>query len=128
MDRYAAGDAAAFEDLYGLLAPRLYGYFLRHTRQAATTEDLVQQTFLQIHGARGRFIRGARVMPWAFAIARRLLIDRARKGRLEPLLGNDESLPALSEQRAYAPLSDDIVHAKQLGSAIDRELERLPEA
>ena len=70
MDRYASsGDAAAFSELYDLLAPRLCGYLLRQTRDRVLTEDLLQQTMLQIHHARGRFIRGARVVPWAFAIA-----------------------------------------------------------
>ena len=74
MDRYACGEADAFPELYDLLAPRLYDYLFRQTRCSARSEDLVQQTMLQIHGMRGRFIRGASVTPWAFAIARRLLI------------------------------------------------------
>src|SRR6266566_2911766 len=82
MDRYASGDVEAFSVLYDLLAPRLYGFLLRQTRNASQAEDLVQQTLLQIHCARGRFIRGAPVTPWAFAIARRLLIDESRKHRL----------------------------------------------
>ncbi len=73
MDRYAQGDDAAFSELYDALAPRLYGYLLRQTRNNARAEDLTQQTFLQMHCARGRFVRGADVVPWAFAIARRLL-------------------------------------------------------
>src|SRR5256885_6512465 len=83
MDRYASGETDAFAVLYDLLAPRLYGFLLRQTRNPARAEDLVQQTMLHIHCARGRFIHGAPVMPWAFAIARRLLIDETRKNRLD---------------------------------------------
>src|SRR5258708_6663302 len=79
MDRYAQGDDAAFSELYDALAPRLYGYLLRQTRNNARAEDLVQQTFLQMHCARGRFLRGADVVPWAFAIARRLMIAGFRR-------------------------------------------------
>ena len=43
----------------------------------------MQQTLLQMHRARGSFIPGAAVMPWAFAIARRLIIDGARRRRIE---------------------------------------------
>ena len=45
--------------------------------------------FLQMHRARGSFIPGAAVTPWAFAIAQRLLIDRARRRRLERRLFAD---------------------------------------
>src|SRR5580700_12288402 len=79
MDRYACGDNAAFAELYDLLAPRLSSFLLRRTGDAARTEDLVQQTFLQMHCARRHFAPGAAVTPWAFAIARRILIDTFRK-------------------------------------------------
>src|SRR6476646_8553344 len=79
MERYASGDASAFGELYDRLAPRLYGYLLRQTKDFSRAEDLVQQTMLQIHCARGQFVRGAAVLPWAFAISRRLLIDETRR-------------------------------------------------
>src|SRR5207253_9574955 len=72
MEQYAAGDDAAFARVYDALAPRLYGYLLRQTHERSRAEDLLQQTMLQIHRARDRFIPGAEVTPWAFAIARRL--------------------------------------------------------
>src|SRR5436305_1552434 len=70
---------------FPLLAPRLLGYLFRHTRDRARAEDVVQQTMLRIHKARGRFTPGAEVTPWAFAIARRLLIDSHRRGGREVL-------------------------------------------
>src|SRR6476469_9407070 len=71
MDRYADGDSEAFSEVYDELAPRLYGFLLRATKNQATTEDLLQQTMLQMHRARGTYRRGADVVPWAFAIAKR---------------------------------------------------------
>jgi RNA polymerase sigma-70 factor (ECF subfamily) len=127
MDRYANGDDGAFGDLYDLLAPRLYGYLLRQTRNTARAEDLVQQTFLQMHCARGRFIAGADVVPWAFAIGRRLMIDGMRRGKREVLSSqDDESLGA--EPVASGLSADDAIHAKQIGARIQRELSRLPES
>src|SRR4051812_45087970 len=73
MERYAAGDDEAFSELYDALSPRLLNFLTRQTRDSSRAEDLLQQTMLQIHCARGRFLRGADVLPWAFAIARRLL-------------------------------------------------------
>jgi RNA polymerase sigma-70 factor (ECF subfamily) len=81
MNRYASGDDAAFSELYESLAPRLYGFILRLTGERSAAEDLLQQTFLQMHDARARFVRGADVTPWAMAIARRLFIDSLRRAR-----------------------------------------------
>jgi len=125
MDRYADGDDGAFSELYDMLAPRLFGYLLRQTRNNARAEDLLQQTFLQIHCARGKFIRGADVVPWAFAIARRLMIDGFRRA------GREVSLELREEGGAPPPVAtamqqDDLVHSKQLAASVERELARLP--
>jgi RNA polymerase sigma-70 factor, ECF subfamily len=90
MDRYACGDDAAFSELYDLLAPRLTSFAMRRTRDEGATEDLVQQTFLQMHCARRHFAPGAAVAPWAFAIARRLLIDTFRKKGRGPIWVNED--------------------------------------
>src|SRR5262245_53884793 len=66
MGRYAAGDDDAFEALYDSLAGRLYAYLRRHDPHAC--DDLLQETFLRVHKARGTFVTGAAVLPWAFAI------------------------------------------------------------
>jgi RNA polymerase sigma-70 factor (ECF subfamily) len=126
MERYAAGEDAAFAELYDLLVPRLCGYLLRQTADPARAEDLVQQTLIKIHRARSRFIRGAEVTPWAFAIARRLLIDSTRRHRREILAPTTEDHPATATAVAANPPADDLVQAQQLADLIKRELLRLP--
>src|SRR5271155_3933630 len=91
MDRYACGEDAAFSELYDLLAPRLSAFLLRRTRDASHPEDLLQQTFLQMHHARRHFGTGADVAPWAYAIARRLFIDALRKRGREGVSASDEN-------------------------------------
>ena len=127
MERYARGDDAAFGEIYDALAPRLYGYLLRQTRDVAKAEDLVQQTLLHIHRARGRFIPGAEVTPWAFAIARRLLIDSLRRGRREVLGATDDDV-AQDNAVSTDAAADDLVQAQELAGRIQKELARLPEA
>ena len=79
MDRYADGDNAAFAEVYDGVAPRVLAWLERHTGGDHTlAQDLLQATLLRMHDARGRFIRGARVLTWAYTIARRLLIDTRR--------------------------------------------------
>jgi RNA polymerase sigma-70 factor, ECF subfamily len=126
MDRYARGDDTAFEEVYDGLAPRLQSFLLRYTHDRARAEDVVQQTMLQIHRARGRFTLGGQVVPWAFAIARRLLIDQHRRGGREVLAptGDDSLTQLLAAVDARA---DDVAIAKEVAAKLAAELARLPE-
>jgi RNA polymerase sigma-70 factor (ECF subfamily) len=124
MERYAAGDDAAFAAVYDGVAPRLYGFLLRQTRDRARAEDVLQQTLLQIHRARARFLPGAEVMPWAFAIARRLLVDSLRRGKREVLSDDGELDPG----RDRGPGADEVAQARELAVRIDRVLARLPQS
>jgi RNA polymerase sigma-70 factor (ECF subfamily) len=127
MDRYARGDDDAFAELYDLLAPRLLGYLTRQTRDTARAEDLVQQTLLRIHRARGRFGPGAAVVPWAMAIARRLFIDDLRRRRDDRLSRSLEDEPR-AEPPDPAPTAVDLVVASELATRVRRELSKLPHA
>ncbi|MDP9150708.1 MAG: RNA polymerase sigma factor [Myxococcota bacterium] len=124
MEHYAAGDGEAFGTLYDALSPRLYGYLLRQTHDRAQAEDLLQQTMLHIHRARARFIPGAEVMPWAFAIARRVLVDSMRRGKREVLA--DDGEPDAGPSHACS--ADDLVQAHELATTVEHVLSRLPQS
>ena len=126
MDRYARGDDRACSELYDLLAPRLYSFLVRRTRDAASAEDLLQQTFLQMHCARRHFAQGAQVMPWSFAIARRLLIDRFRKEGREVL--SDDAEGGHHESVAVDDSPEKIVGCRRLTRRVAQELARIPAA
>jgi RNA polymerase sigma-70 factor (ECF subfamily) len=79
MSRYADGDDAAFDTLYAELAPPLTRYLRRMIKDQGAVADLLQQAFLQIHLARSRFVRGARVEPWAFTITRVVAMEWLRR-------------------------------------------------
>jgi RNA polymerase sigma-70 factor (ECF subfamily) len=124
MDRYAVGEDKAFGDVYDELAPRLYRYLLRQTRDRGRAEDLLQQTMLQIHCSRGRFLLGADVTPWAFAIARRLLIDSIRRRKRE----NEASDWMSALDPLTEPASDELLHSKRVAETLERQLSQLPKA
>lgn len=125
MDRYADGDESAFAEVYDALSPRLFGMLVRLLKGERTlSEDLLQQTFFQIHRARGSFIRGADVFPWACAIARRLFIDDRRRGRRERIAPVEDVaalLPSVCADQEGA------VDAGILAERIGRALAAMPE-
>jgi RNA polymerase sigma-70 factor (ECF subfamily) len=123
MDRYADGDDGAFEVLYDELAPRLHRYALRETRSRSAAEDAVQQVLLQIHAARARFVRGAAVLPWAYAIARRLLLDGRRHAAR---WASAEEEVAVAAAPAVGLAADDALDRRRREADLERELRLLP--
>jgi RNA polymerase sigma-70 factor (ECF subfamily) len=82
MKAYLGGDIDAFDALYAAFAGRLRGYLLSQCRDAALADDLVQETFMQIHRSRRTYEPGRPVTPWVYAIARHVyLMNRRSTGR-----------------------------------------------
>jgi RNA polymerase sigma-70 factor (ECF subfamily) len=131
MERYCDGDAAAFQELYRQIAPRILSYFLRMARERALAEDLLQITFLKIHRARGAYVRGADPMPWIYAIAHRAFLDEMRKRQRAKVqlsaAGDDMPEPAVGIDGQSAESRDEPRHDSELTRAALAALERLPE-
>lgn len=128
MGRYADGDARAFEVVYDGLAGRLHAFLRRRARDDERAADLLQQTFLHMHRARGTFARGARVVPWAFAIARRLAIDVHRRAPRERVANSTDELERFDALVGREPRADELTHAREIVERALAVLERLPEA
>ena len=127
MAAYAGGDDRALGIVYDALGGRLFAFLTRRARDRELAEDLLQQTFLQIHRNRSSFSAGAAVAPWAFAIARRLLIDAMRaKTRLRKNFG-DRDEDAM-DRLAGASNPELAAGARQETAQLFAKLEALPEA
>jgi RNA polymerase sigma-70 factor, ECF subfamily len=123
MARYAAGDDGAFPMLRDALLPRLERYVARNERDSDRAQDLVQATFERLVLARGRFVIGSRVTPWALCILRRLHIDQLRRRReLRLLDGDDEPLQPSCDD----PTPDTCVESKEVVAMIRGVVAELP--
>src|SRR5512142_677198 len=81
MRAYQSGDAGAFDRLYAGLGPILRRYLQAVARDAARVDDLVQETFLQLHRARRTYNAERPLIPWALAIARHVFLMDCRTRR-----------------------------------------------
>ncbi len=127
MERYAVGDDDAFELVYDALAARVRGYLRRHVWDAQQCDDLVQETFLRMHRARGTFVTGGAVLPWAFAIARRLMLDQFRRDRRAPRVVSD-AMPGPPPAVSPAARPDQVIEARELADRLAATLARLPDS
>lgn len=93
MRRYQEGSLEAFEELYAALSPLLRRYLAARCRDGSA-EDLLQETFLQIHRSRRTHRPGWPVEPWALGVARHVWVLSCRRGAREGgSVAVPESLP-----------------------------------
>ena len=108
MVRYQAGEVDAFEQLYAALGPSLRRYLLALSRDAHRADDLLQDTFLQIHRSRRTYNPSRPVRPWAFAVARHVwLMDRRTRRRKAPPHVDLEAAPELPVPAAAEGLAQE---------------------
>ena len=81
MQRYAKGDAKAFDQLYARHRGPLYRYFVRQVNDPATANDLYQGAWEKIIKARAKYRPKAPFTVWMYRIAHNHLVDHYRRMR-----------------------------------------------
>lgn len=126
MTAYLDGDQAAFEKLFGRLAPSIHGFFMRAFGSRALADDLLQTTFLKVHRARRQWNRDKKLRPWLFSIAARVRLDELRRkyGLREDT--GAEAVEAAAEKAQ--PETVDPAVAADVKARVAAALDRLPES
>jgi RNA polymerase sigma-70 factor, ECF subfamily len=117
----AEGDARAFEHLYRLFSPRIYGLCFRLTGQREAAEDCTQDSFVAAWRALAGFEQRSRFSTWLHRIAVHAVLARRRGLRVdyevaEPVAGLPDradpgsGAPPLDLERAIAGLPDGARH------------------
>ncbi|HEU4400925.1 MAG TPA: sigma-70 family RNA polymerase sigma factor [Candidatus Polarisedimenticolia bacterium] len=107
----AKGDAAAFDVLVGRWKDRLLRLALRFFRRREDAEEIVQEVFMRLHRAAGRYRADAPFEHWLMRIATNACRDGLRRRRRRP-------------EVVLSDLSDDAagwLDAALLGEALDAE-------
>jgi RNA polymerase sigma-70 factor (ECF subfamily) len=117
-----ASDATAFHELYQSYGPRLKAYLVRRGADAATAEDLAQETLLAVWRRAALFssAKGS-ASTWIFTIARNLWIDRLRKE-----VPWQELPPAHAEATSPEPSPDAVVADSEVQARVRAALAELP--
>ncbi|HEX6739097.1 MAG TPA: sigma-70 family RNA polymerase sigma factor [Vicinamibacteria bacterium] len=116
LERFAGGDADAFEALFRQFQQEVYRWIVRIVRDPAAAEDLTVETFWRIHRARARFDPARPFGPWARRIATRVALDHLKDAPRETELARE----------AVEPAAPDPLERRDLGHALRRAFARLP--
>jgi RNA polymerase sigma-70 factor (ECF subfamily) len=127
MAEYQAGSVEAFDRLHDALAPALRAYLVSLTRDSTRADDLLQETFLQIHRARASHTPGEAVRPWVFAIAKRVFLMHVRgtrrRERREQHEQHQQRQQGEPSSSARMPAAADRLHARR---SIESALRQVP--
>jgi RNA polymerase sigma-70 factor (ECF subfamily) len=137
MAAYAAGDAAAFEQLYERHQRALYRFVRRvlGAAHAGHADEVFQDTWLRVVRARGRWQpQGAAFRTWLFTLAHHRAVDVLRRSGREVSLDADEAAPWQPQGQPWqhwpapgsAPGGDDIAFWRRAGVRLLQCLDELP--
>lgn len=101
---YVAGRTAGFELLVRRHAPSVYQFALRFTRSATASEDVVQETFLQVSQSAAAFDPARRFRPWLFTIAANKARDYLRHRQRRRELPLDAPMDEAHSPRRFIEL------------------------
>ena len=87
MLRVRWGDEHAFAELYRRYYRKVMGFFYGMSRDAQTSEDLCQETFLRIWKLRRKYAASGSFPAYVFAFARNVWLEQCRQGRKHQRLG-----------------------------------------
>lgn len=93
--RIAAGDRAALEELYARYRRPLFGFLMGIAPDAATAEEILQDTLVAVWQGAAGFEGRATFRQWLFAVARRQAYNAVRRRRL-PWADPDEVAVAVA--------------------------------
>ena len=81
MQRYIAGDEAAFPEIVSRHKNSLYAFLKRFLNQSDLVDDVFQETFLQLFTSRESFDPSRPLRPWLFTSAANKAKDALRKAQ-----------------------------------------------
>jgi RNA polymerase sigma factor (sigma-70 family) len=102
--RCQLGEREAFDELVARWQLPLWRYARQLTGHDAGADDATQDVWLRVLRGIGRLREGARLRPWLFGIAHRVLMDRLREQYRLPLVSDDDvdltALPSAGDNAA----------------------------
>ncbi|MEO5923823.1 MAG: RNA polymerase sigma factor [Bryobacteraceae bacterium] len=96
MERYQRADPEAPAALVLTISPALLRFFRAQLATREQSEDLLQETWMRIHRVRHTYRPGEPVLPWVYAIARRVRVDGYR--RVQRVTRHETAVDVLPDQ------------------------------
>ncbi len=134
LQRYAAGEEGAFQELVGEYKDSVYAFLRRFLNRPDLVDDAFQETFMQLYVSRDTFDLSRPLRPWLFTIAANKAKDALRRRQridstnLGSMFGSEEhsidDVLNTLDSDTHLP-DDDLIRAETAG-AVKRVIARMP--
>lgn len=131
MLHYRDGDAQAFEVLYARHKGPLYRYLRRQCENVAHAEELFQDVWMKLIGARARYEARAKFTTYLYHLAHNRLIDHYRRAKTGiPISYDDDADESLIEQVPDTEVREPEheLDRRRLGKRLLEHIAALPQA
>jgi RNA polymerase sigma-70 factor (ECF subfamily) len=123
-ERFLAGDASAFEELYHRYQPYVYNVVYGIVQNPDDARDVTQDVFLHVYDSLSSFRGGSALSTWLYRVAVNAAITHVRKQKRHPQI----PLDALREFRADIEAEPEQQLARvETQQAVQELLAQLPE-
>lgn len=129
-----AGQPQAFPDLVRRYEQKLYSFARRMCRSDSDAEDLVQETFLNVHRFLADFRFETKFKNWLYRVAVNTAITKRRRSKFAPApdlsledLGRQEGADATGDVPDWARMPLEQVLNGELLETLNRAIRSLPE-
>ena len=114
MERLAAGDDSALNDLMARHSQKLFNYLIRSLQNEEDAADLAQETFVRVYQNRTKFNSDQKFSTWIYAIATNLVKDRFRYRSRHPQVSMDAQNEATGSALGDMLMSESPVPGERL--------------
>jgi len=131
-----SGEKASFEVLMKRYLKKIYDLAFRFTGDPKDSEEILQETFLQVSQKLDTFRGDAQFSTWLYRIATNQALMRLRSNQRHPLESLDEFLPKYNEEGRLARLdldygraarADELLESRELSVKIQDAIAKLPD-
>jgi RNA polymerase sigma-70 factor (ECF subfamily) len=126
MQRLAAGDDLALNDLMQRWKDKVAAFLLRMTGSSTTAVDLAQETFVKLYQSRARYRATAAFPTYLFSIAANLARNHARWKQRHPTVSIDDVEGHVPESAEARPGPDEQLEHNEQMQRVEKALAALP--
>ena len=120
----AAGDEAAFADLYRAYEKKIYRFINKKLNDPFEAADILHIVFMDVWQKAGQFEGRSKVSTWLFGIAFNKTVDRMRRNIPTPMDEQDSGAHEIADE---APPAPELIQADEENQHLRHCLDRLNE-
>lgn len=129
LKNYTSGQQTAIDTLIDRHRKRVYNYIFMMVKDPATTEDILQETFIKVVSTieKGKYVDNGRFISWVLRIAHNIVIDYFRSSKnMKTVTSDDVGYDILATSGISTASIDEEIMSDQVADQVRKLVDHLP--